>query len=55
MDIEICCDGGVVVLGPATSVGAVVLGVEGSGGTEDAGAVGNGAMIARAGTDEAAS
>ena len=55
VDIEICCDGGVVVLGPATSVGAVVLGVEGSGGTEDAGAVGNGAVIARAGTDEAAS
>ena len=26
VDIEICCGGSVVVLGPATSVGAVVLG-----------------------------
>ena len=55
VDIEICCGGGVVVLSPATSVGVVVLGVEGSRGTEDAGVVGNGAVIAGAGTDEAAS
>ena len=55
VDIEICCDGGVVVLNPATSVGAVVLGVEGFRGTEDAGAVRNGAVIARAGTDEVVS
>ena len=55
VDIEICCGGGAVVLDPATSVGAVVLGVEGFGGTEDVGAIGNGAVIAGAGTDEAAS
>ena len=55
VDIEICCGGGVVVLDPPTSVGAVVRGVEGFGGTEDVGAVGNEAVIAGAGTDEAAS
>ena len=55
LDIEICCGGSVVVLGPATSVGVVVLGVEGIGGTEDAGAVRNGLVIAGARTDEAAS
>ena len=27
VDIEICCSGGAVVLGPTTSVGAVVLGL----------------------------
>ena len=52
VDIEICCIGGVMVLGSTTSVGVVVLGVEGFGGAEDAGVVGNGVMIARAGTDE---
>ena len=45
-----CCDARAT-----TSVGAVVLGVEGSGGTKDEGAVGNGAVIAGVGTDEAAS
>ena len=55
VDIEICCGGGAVVLSPTTSVGVVVLGVEGSKGIEDAGAVGNGAVIAGVGTDEAAS
>ena len=54
VDIEICCGGGAVVLGLATSIGAVVLGVEGSGGTNDVGAVGNEAVIAGAGTYEAA-
>ena len=44
-----------MALGPATSVGAMVLGVYGYGGTEDAGVVGNGAVIAEAGTDEALS
>ena len=43
-----------MVLGPATSVRAVVLGVEGLEGIEDAGAVGNGVVIAGARTDEAA-
>ena len=44
-----------MVLGPATSVGAVVLGVEGSRGTEDVEVVGNGVVIVGAGTDESAS
>ena len=51
-DIEICCDGGAVMLGLATFVGAKVLGVEGSRGAEDVGAVGNGAVVARAGTED---
>ena len=42
VDIVICCGCGTEVLGPATFAGAVVLGVEGLGGVEDAGAVGNG-------------
>ena len=53
VDIEICCDGGAVMLGQTTSVGAVVLGAEGFGGAEDAGAVGNGALVAGAGTKDA--
>ena len=53
VDIEICYDGGVVMLGPATSAGAVVLGAEGFGGAEDAGAVGNEAMVAGVGTEDA--
>ena len=32
---------------------SVVLGTEGSGGTENVGAVGNGAVVARAGTEDA--
>ena len=50
VDIVICCGGGVEVLGPATSIGAVVLGVEGSGGAEDIGVVGNGVGTEDAGT-----
>ena len=42
-DMEICCKGGVDVLGPAESKGA-----GGTGGAEDAGDVGNGAMTDRA-------
>ena len=53
MDIEIYCGGGVVVLGPTTSARAVVLGAEGSGGVEDAGVVGNGVVVAGAGTKDA--
>ena len=41
VEIVIYCGGSAEVLGPTTSVG-VVLGAEGSGGAEDAGAVGNG-------------
>ena len=41
-----------MVLDPATSVGAVVLGVKGSRGTEDARAVGNGAVVAGAGGED---
>ena len=53
VDIEIYCGGGAVVLSPATSTGAVVLGAKGFGGAEDVGAVGNGAMVAGAGTEDA--
>ena len=53
MDIEIYCDSGVVVLGQKTSAGDVVLRAEGIGGADDAGAVGNGAVVAGAGTEDA--
>ena len=53
VDIEICCDGSVVMLGLVTSVGAVVLGAKGFGGVEDAGVVGNEAVVAGAGTKDA--
>ena len=52
-DIEICCDVGAMMLNPATSVEAVVLGAEGSGGAEDAGAVGNGAVVVGVSTEDA--
>ena len=52
-DIEICCDGGAMMLSLVTSVGVVVLGVEGSGGAEDVGAVGNGAVVVGARTEDA--
>ena len=52
VDLEICYDGGAMMLGLATSIGAVVLGVEGSAGVEDAGAMGNEAVAARAGTED---
>ena len=52
-DNEICCSGGAVVLGPGESVGAEVLGAEGFGGTEDAGVVGNGVVIAETGAEDA--
>ena len=42
-----------MVLGPGESVGAEVLGAEGSRGTEDASDVGNEAVIAGAGADDA--
>ena len=53
VDIEICYDGGDVMLDPVTSVVVVVLGAKGSGGAEEAGAVGNGAVVAGAGTEDA--
>ena len=53
VDNEICCSGGVMVLGPGESVGAEILGAEGYEGTEDVGVVGNGAVIARAGAEDA--
>ena len=52
-DNEICCSGSTVVLGPGESVGAEVLGAEGSRGIEDAGAAGNGAVIAGARAEDA--
>ena len=42
-----------MVLGPRESIGAKVLGAEGSRGTEDAGIIGNGVVIARAGAEDA--
>ena len=51
-DIEMCCDGRARMLGPATSVGAEVLAAEGSGGIEDAEAVGNGEVVAGARTKD---
>ena len=50
VDIVICCRGGIEVLGPTISIGVVVLGAEGFGGVEDAGAVGNGVGTEDAGT-----
>ena len=52
-DNEICCSGGVVVLGPGESVGVEVLGAEGLGGIEDAGSIGNVAVIAGTGAEDA--
>ena len=49
----ICCGGDTEVISPVTSVGAVVLGAEGFGGAEDVGAVGNGVVVAGAGTEDA--
>ena len=53
VNIEICCDGVAVMLGPATFVGAVVLWAEGSRGAEDIGAVGNEVVVAGARTEDA--
>ena len=53
VEMVICCGGDTEVLGPVTSAGAVVLGAEGSGGTEEAGVVGNGVVVAGAGTEDA--
>ena len=50
VDIVISCKGGAEVVGPAISIGVLVLGSEGSRGTEDAGAMGNGVVIEDAGT-----
>ena len=49
----ICYGGDTEVLSPATSIGAVVLGAEGFGGAEDEEAVGNGLVVAGAGTEDA--
>ena len=48
----ICCGGDAEMLGPVTSAGVVVLRTEGSGGAEEAGAVGNGVVVAGAGTED---
>ena len=53
VEIEIYYDGGAVGLGLTTSARVAVLGADGSEGGEDAGAVSNGAMVARAGTEDA--
>ena len=53
VEIVICCGGEVEVLGPATSAEAVVLRVEGSGGVEEVGAVGNGVVVVGAETEDA--
>ena len=50
VDIVICRGGGAEVLGPVISIGAMVLGAEGSRGGEDAGAVGNGVGTEDVGT-----
>ena len=52
VEMVICCGGDAEVLGPVTSVEVVVLGVEGSRGAEEAGAVGNGVVIARVVTED---
>ena len=49
----ICCGGDTEVLGPATSIRVVVLGAAGFGGVEETGAMGNGVVVARAGTEDA--
>ena len=41
------------MLSPTTSAGAVVLGAKGSRGAEEAGVVGNGVVVAGAGTEDA--
>ena len=41
------------MLDPATTARVVVLGAESFGGAEDAGVVGNGAVVAGAGTEDA--
>ena len=41
------------MLGPSTSAEVMVLGAGGSRGGEEAGAVGNGVMVAGAGTEDA--
>ena len=53
VEMVICCGGDAEVLGPATSAGDVVLGAGGSGGGEEAGAMGNGVVVAGAGTEDA--
>ena len=53
VEMVICCEGDAEMLDLATSVGAVVLGVEGSGGVEDTRAMGNRVVVAGAGTEDA--
>ena len=52
VEMVICCGGDAKVLGPATSVGAVVLGAGGSRRGEEAGAVGNGVVVDGARTED---
>ena len=49
----ICCEGGAEVLSPATSAGAMVLGVGSSGGVEEVRSVGNGVVVVGGGTEDA--
>ena len=53
VEMVICCGGDAEVISPAASAGAVVLGAEGSGDVEEARAVGNGVVVAGAGTEDA--
>ena len=50
VEMVMCCGSDAEVLGPATSAGVVVLGVEGFGCVEEAGVVGNGVVVAGVGT-----
>ena len=52
VEMVICCRGDAEVLGPATSVGFMVLGAESFGGAEEAEAVGNGVVVAGFGTED---
>ena len=52
VEMVICCGGDTEVLGVTTSTGAVLLGVEGSGGGEEVKAMGNGVVVAGAGTED---
>ena len=53
VEMVICCRGGAKVPSPAMSVGAIVLGTEGSEGTEGKRAIGTGAVVIGAGTKDA--
>ena len=53
VEMVICCGGDAEVLSLTTSAGAMVLGAGGSGGGEEAGAMGNGVVVDGAGTEDA--